>query len=397
MKIYLMLFLAFTTVCFAQMTVRNSDNQIVMVVTDAGHMGIGTTNPEEKLVVNGVIQVKSGAPSANNQNHAGYTFDVEDDGGLYLSAPDMLTLAANGEHRLNLKSDGKVGVWTTNPSTMLVIGDNLGDWPEIDGPVIGTASDFPMLVAGKNSDNFARVEWYPPSKTLVMQSKNSGLFHYNTLVVKDGAVGVNTEPAAGTQLHVNNGTVRVNGLAGPGTRQIMASPDGKLTPGNTASGTDVKIIATMTTPMAAGKVPTPVTGWDLAHDPDGLFDPATDTWIIQNSGWYMIYAKCEYVIQSIQDDLEYAAATMEINWGIPVPTPIGVGGEIIDVYPNTEFKSMRAYYGRETIVRPWAIANAYLNAGDKIQIAVYDKKCISTDPLPLKSARLHVEYLGESS
>ncbi len=385
MKSILILFILAAS-CLAQMVVKNTDEVELLVVTEAGNMGIGVTAPAEKLAVNGAIQSKSGAPAALNANHAGYAFDVETDGGLFNPAADMLTLASNGIARIYLDAGGRVGIGTSTPSSMLVIGEDLGDMGEADGPVIGSAQNSPSIASGKDAGHYSIIQWNNTEKSLVFSSKNGGTNYANTIVVKDGRIGINAAPPADKQLYVANGPVRVDELAGNGTRMVVVHPSGVLEPGPAATNTGVRALAqvnnpTQSFPLSARTV---ITEWTHSYDPDGLYTPAENRWTIQQAGWYRINA---YTVFYTTNTWEMVL-TMDIAWGTPYPS---------GALPEKETKLYRTYYNKSLYFRPRASALAWLTPGDQIEIGITPAVEYSSGQATYSfiSARFEMEYLGE--
>ena len=136
-----------------------------MRITDAGNVGIGTSNPDARLnIANGSsgatpdtnyddLHVESSASagitiSSATNSVAGIAFGDEDDsfagGILYPNFDDSLRFLANGSERMRIDASGNVGIGTSSPSAKLdVNGDAI-----INSVTVG-------LGAGSSSGNTA--------------------------------------------------------------------------------------------------------------------------------------------------------------------------------------------------------------------------------------------------
>lgn len=77
-----------------------------------GNVSIGTTSPVAKLTVEGSISATG---------TGGYTFGTggDTDGGLFSPADGTLQFRTNGNEKVRIDSNGRVGIGTTNPNTAL--------------------------------------------------------------------------------------------------------------------------------------------------------------------------------------------------------------------------------------------------------------------------------------
>jgi hypothetical protein len=92
----------------------------VFAVTNAGRVGIGLTNPNRTLTVNGILGINNG--TANTQQ----LVLSADGSGTYISSTYIgsssyvpLWLEAGGSPRIAIATNGNVGIGTTSPSTKL--------------------------------------------------------------------------------------------------------------------------------------------------------------------------------------------------------------------------------------------------------------------------------------
>ena len=116
------------------------------VVNTAGKVGIRTTSPDETLHVNGTTTITAdiGVPTSNHWQTGSHTLELQnsDQGEVVLSfhraghsnaaikhpASGGIAFSANGEYdetHMYLKSNGYVGVGTTNPDAKLAVNGNI--------------------------------------------------------------------------------------------------------------------------------------------------------------------------------------------------------------------------------------------------------------------------------
>ena len=103
------------------------DTTTVMTIVNGGNVGIGTTQPLEKLHVQGDIQA-SGSTSAGTQflglaadavATPSYSWTGDLNTGIYHPGADKLGLVTAGVERVSVLDNGNVGIGTTNPLAKL--------------------------------------------------------------------------------------------------------------------------------------------------------------------------------------------------------------------------------------------------------------------------------------
>lgn len=139
-----------------------------MRITETGNVGIGTSTP------------------------AG-TFHVSN-----ASSSNALVIAASGN----------VGIGTANPQENLVVGDDLGSFGGIRISVGNSTGDSALNI-GEDTNNRAFVFWNSTGNFLNLGTESAGTLYNNTLVVKDGKVGIgDTTPATPLEI-VNSNIARI--------------------------------------------------------------------------------------------------------------------------------------------------------------------------------------------
>ncbi|MDQ7779677.1 MAG: hypothetical protein RDV41_08195 [Planctomycetota bacterium] len=146
-----------------------------LFVRDDGNVGIGQSNPSQKLVVNGNIRIegsnniyKDGSQalglydgtnltlslssggnfvyypfkmmSGGSAAATMYTFNGDDNTGMFSPGADSLAFSTAGTSRLHIASDGSVGIATTAPSASLSIAESVGLGTVSNGTYAGFAN-----------------------------------------------------------------------------------------------------------------------------------------------------------------------------------------------------------------------------------------------------------------
>ena len=97
----------------------------LMRLTNAGQLGIGTTNPAYALDVVGDIRAQSGRLLVNGSTLDGdqtaphISFALDPDSGIFRPGTNAIAIATTGVERLRISNAGRLGIGTTNPQTDL--------------------------------------------------------------------------------------------------------------------------------------------------------------------------------------------------------------------------------------------------------------------------------------
>ena len=97
------------------------------VIDSSGNVGIGTTNPEAILHINGTEDTTYWGPliKSTSTNPARLTFTNTEGSGFIDQNDNALRFYHNGGYRMYINSSGNVGIGTTSPSGRLTIGSGV--------------------------------------------------------------------------------------------------------------------------------------------------------------------------------------------------------------------------------------------------------------------------------
>jgi hypothetical protein len=133
--------------------IMDSDsNEAIRIIND-GKVGIGVTNPSEKLEVSGKILATGGQVRAGSylESFPSFSFANDIDTGMFSDTADQLEFVTGGSSRVTINSSGNIGIGTTNPQKNLVVSDSSAPTIRIDNTKNGT------WTAG---EDFGGLEWY---------------------------------------------------------------------------------------------------------------------------------------------------------------------------------------------------------------------------------------------
>ena len=151
-----------------------------------GAIGIGTNNPNTKVHISGadgstnILRIDTDTTGITINNHTETIgFISNDSGKMAINAggtEDTLTLRTNGAERLRIKSDGKVGIGTTNPDGKTHIYESSAGSvtaaTDANDLVIESSTNVGVSLLTAN-DSLARIKFGDPDAT------NAGALVYN--------------------------------------------------------------------------------------------------------------------------------------------------------------------------------------------------------------------------
>jgi hypothetical protein len=111
----------------ANVALRNAANTFAANQTINGNVGIGTPAAAGKLLVNGGVRARGGAPGGGGANDNGYAFTGnggDNDSGMFSSADGRLEFYTDSAEQMRI-AGGNVGIGTTTPGAKLDVNGNI--------------------------------------------------------------------------------------------------------------------------------------------------------------------------------------------------------------------------------------------------------------------------------
>jgi hypothetical protein len=157
------------------LSLSGSDTLTADVAIDSsGNVGIGTSSPTEKLHVNGNIlssgdiktsdglMLVNGSVGDGDASSPHYSFNVDQDTGMFRAGTDVLGFSTNGTERLRIDSSGNVGIGTSSPSALLELDAGSSTGTHLQMTTTGTGHNFDMTDSGgtariRNADGVLRI------------------------------------------------------------------------------------------------------------------------------------------------------------------------------------------------------------------------------------------------
>jgi len=249
--------------------------------TSAGTNFIGTTDGQDLRIKTGVGGVNRWNISDGNNGQLqsyslgtaalpAYSFQADQDTGIFSPVADFLGASTNGSERLRIESDGDVGIATTSPGNRLHVVNN-ADGQGVLRVDNGTAGGFSGVyffqgasyrghigyVNTGGASGFGGKGYYQLASgdRPIIFSTNSGaeLYLERMIIAQDGRVGINTNPLNASVTIQPTSTLQVNGSLGVGTVRVTIGNGGNyVVPGDIS-----KVIINTANGGAAGTVTLP--------------------------------------------------------------------------------------------------------------------------------------------
>jgi hypothetical protein len=117
-----------------------------MRIDTSGRVGIGTSSPSQKLVVDGNIQLgtSSGAGILYLSSSSGFSPRLQEDS-------NALSIYTNNSERMRIDASGNVGIGTNNPNAKLHVNGAVNS----SQAQFGTSSNRPLIVRSSNAGGYA--------------------------------------------------------------------------------------------------------------------------------------------------------------------------------------------------------------------------------------------------
>jgi len=192
-------------------------NYNLILNPNGANVGIGIKSPATRLDVNGGIRALGGAPVWSSVGYStGFSFGTggDTDGGMFSPSDGILTWFANGNEKMRLTAEGRIGIGTNNPNTKFTLYNEGGQsLPATSGTA--TATGTMMRLNGSSTlcldigDFGGNGAWLQTSQSTSNASTFPLLLNPN-----GGAVGIGTMDQSQGKLNVSGGIVSVGSRAG---------------------------------------------------------------------------------------------------------------------------------------------------------------------------------------
>ena len=200
----------------------------ITLAESGGNVGIGTVNPDQKLVVNGIIQ-------------SGLTGN---EGNFFLGGPNVslrsnyslnvLGIYTNNTEKIRIDSSGNVGIGTVNPQSKLhiqgngtanptFVSDDYFIFSATGGAGFNTAINIVSGTAGQSKLKFSSSTTNSLGAITYDMTNNFMSFNTNSSermrITTGGLVGIGTTDPQ-VKLHIANGSIRLTSSSGNPTIQM---------------------------------------------------------------------------------------------------------------------------------------------------------------------------------
>jgi hypothetical protein len=192
---------------------RDDSDTVMSVTLNTLRVGIGTTNPSQKLHVEGNIELTSGFQIGSNSGSYWQRIRTEDASASTTNAFNFETRNGSGSFidHMVIRNDGNVGIGVTNPSYTLQVG----------GSIVGTSKSFLIKHPTKEGKKLLHACIEGPENGVYYRGKSTsniiempdywvGLVHIDSMTVDITAIGPNQDLYVDSILDNGNVTIGSN-------------------------------------------------------------------------------------------------------------------------------------------------------------------------------------------